>query len=440
MKLLFRILLPLSILGVSVWMAYYFISTKPEPQNFSPPPQVTSVEATRMKARNFQIYLESRGTVRPRTTTTLIPEVSGRIVKISPNFREGGFFEKNEVLLSIDPLDYQTAKTIAESSAAQAEVALREEEVRGQQAADNWKRLGKSGNPSDMVLRKPQLAEAKARLAAARAEVAKAERDLERTEIHAPFEGRILEHLVDVGQYVTPGTQLGRAFATDVMEVHLPLTGRQLAFIDLPDNFQSARNQGNVPGAEVLIKGGIGAASGEWAGRIVRADSAIDEASRQLFVVAEINDPYRRHQKPTMENSSSSLKIGMFVDALVKGKDLKNVFVLPRKAVRIGGDVILIGPDNRIRRKEITPIWSNRDEVVVSADEESVLKEGDVLCLTPIAYPTNGALVHPTIDGETLSTEFPGQKPEMRKGTPDGRRRPARPGAENPTTPPGKRS
>ncbi len=428
MKLLFRILLPLIIVAACTGGAYYFIKTKAKPQSHKPPPTITKVEATRLKPRNFQIFLETRGTVRPRTTTTLIPEVTGRVIDISPNFREGGFFKMDEVLLTIDPLDYVTAVTISKSSAAQAEAALREEEVRGLQAADNWKRLGKGGNPSEMVLRKPQLAEAKARLAAAQAEVKRAERNLERTEIRAPFEGRILEQRADVGQYVSPGTQLGRAFATDVMEVRLPLTSRQLEFVSLPEAIPGKINQADKSEPEALIKGGIGRNSSEWAGRIVRADSAIDEASRQLFVIAEVTDPYRLHQK-NKDGAASALKIGMFVDALVKGDELQNVFVLPRGTVRVGGDVILIDENNRIRRQQVIPIWSDRDQVVVAA-EEGGIKEGDVLCLTPLAYPTNGALVHPTIDGETPTMEFPGRKPGKKEesGKRGGPGKPDKPG------------
>ena len=414
MKLLIRILLPILILAGAAWGAWQFIQLKPEPHSFDVPPQVTKVEATRLKPQSFQVFLETRGTVRPRTTTDLIPEVSGRIVEISPHFREGGFFEKDEILLRIDRLNYETAKTIAESSAAQARAALREEEVRGQQALQNWKRLGKGGQPSEMVLRKPQLAEAKARLAAAEAEIVKAERDLERTEIRAPFAGRILEQNVDVGQYVSPGTVMGRAFATDVMEVRLPLTNQQLAFADLPESFRGEEENAQKKGPEVLVTSKVGRAESQWSGRVVRVDSALDESSRQLFVVAEVEDPYRRR---TGQNGSNgpALKIGMFVDATVKGVELENVFVLPRGAVRVGGEVILIGPDNRIRRQTVEPIWSERDNVVVEATEDGGLKPGDVLCLTPLAYPANGALVLPTIDGVAPTVEFPeGRGPGMR--------------------------
>ncbi len=334
--------------------------------------------------------------------SNLIPEVSGRIIEISPNFREGGFFEKDEVLVHLDPLNYETAVVISESNLAQSKTALREEEVRGEQAVQSWKRLGKAGDPSEMASRKPQLAEAQAKLRASEAEVLRAKRDLERTMVKAPFAGRIVEQSVDVGQFVSSNTQLGRAFSTDVMEVRFPLTNKQLSFVDLPEAYRGDNSDERQNAPEVLISGRIGRDAGQWAGKVVRVDSLIDEASRQLFVVAEVNDPYRRqNDRPVMP-----LKIGMFVDGLVKGELLENVFVLPREAVRVGGEVILINEANEIRRQKVVPIWSETDKVVIPA-EGAGLKSGEVICLTPLSYPANGAKVIPTIDGVTPAVEQP---------------------------------
>lgn len=331
----------------------------------------------------------------------MIPEVSGRVIEISPNFRDGGFFEKGEVLVKIDPLDYETALVLAKSTLAQAKTAIEEEKVRADQALENWRRLGKRGEPNDLAARKPQLAQAEANLQAAEAEVKQAERNLERTQVRAPFDGRIIEQNVDVGQFVSSSTQLGRAFATDVMEVRLPLTNRQLAFVELPEGFRDENEQ--KPGPEVLITGQIGRETGHWTGRVVRVDSSIDESSRQLFVVAEVEDPYRRKT----EDAAFPLKIGMFVDALVKGVELEDVFVLPRQAVRVGGEVITIKEDNSIFRKKVDPIWSEEENVVLSGTDGS-LQPGEVVCLTPLAFPANGAKVLPTIDGVLPELEIPG--------------------------------
>lgn len=395
MKLLFRILAPIAIVFGAFMLAKYFVDSRPEPRKFSAPPQITKVEGTRLKPENHQVFLETQGTVRPRTMSNLVPEVSGRIISISPNFREGGFFEADEVLVTLDPVNYETAIVVAESSVAQSTTALREEEVRGEQAIANWRRLGKSGEPGDLAARRPQLREAQARLKAAEAELIRAQRDLERTKIRAPFAGRIVEQNVDVGQFVSSNTQLGRAFSTDVMEVRLPLTNGQLQFVSLPEAYRDDASGEQKSGPEVLITGRMGREVSQWAGKIVRVDSLIDEASRQLFVVAEIADPYRKQES----GGSVPLKIGMFVDGLVKGDLLEDVFVLPRQAVRVGGEVIVIDENYEIRRQKVDPIWSENERVVIPA-EGGGLNPGDVVCLTPLAFPADGAKVLPTIDGE----------------------------------------
>ncbi len=416
MKTFFRFFLPLLVLGVAGSYYRHLLSTKPEPPQRQAPPVVTKVEATRLQPQSYQVKLASRGTVQPRTSTTLIPEISGTIVKRSPSFQEGGFFEKGDLLLKIDPLNYETAVVVAKASLAQAKTVFEEERARAVQAVENWKRLGKTGQPGDLVLRKPQLAEANARVAAAKADLVRAERDLERTEIRAPYAGRILTQEVDVGQYVSPGTTLGRCYAVDYVEIRLPLTNRQLAFIDLPDAWRHEDPDATPPaGPKVVLTGSIGAQDVEWKGEIVRVEGAIDERSRQLFVVAQVDDPYEKNV-----SGRPPLKIGLFVHATITANTLNNVFVLPRKAVRAGNEVILIDEHNRIHRQPVEPLWSDADSVVIPAKRGGGLEQGQLVCLTPLAFPANGALVSPTIDGvppKVTKSETPGHpgKPEGRE-------------------------
>lgn len=395
MKTFFRFFLPLLVLSITGSYYWHLVSTKPEPPQHKSPPVITMVEATRLKPQSYQVKLESRGTVQPRTQTTLIPEISGTIVEISPSFQEGGFFEKDDLLLKIDPLNYETAVVVAKAALAQAETVFEEEQARAVQAVENWKRLGKTGQPGDLVLRKPQLAEANARVAAAKADLIRAERDLKRTEIRAPYAGRILTQEVDVGQYVSPGTTLGRCYAVDYVEIRLPLTNRQLAFIDLPEAYRHEDPDSTPPSlSEVVLTGSIGAQDAEWTGKVVRVEGAIDERSRQLFVVAQVDDPYKK-----TAGNLPPLKIGLFVHASITANTLDDVFVLPRKAVRAGNEVILIDEKNRIRRQPIKPVWSDGTSVVIPANQEGGLEQGQLVCLTPLAFPANGALVSPTIDG-----------------------------------------
>jgi RND family efflux transporter MFP subunit len=395
MKTFFRFFLPLLVLGIAGSYYWHLVNTIPEPPQHKSPPVITKVEATRLKPQSYQVKLESRGTVQPRTQTTLIPEIAGTIVEISPSFQKGGFFEKGDLLLKIDPLNYETAVVIAKASLAQAETVFEEEKARAVQAVENWKRLGKTDQPGDLVLRKPQLAEANARVAAAKADLIRAERDLKRTEIRAPYAGRILTQEVDVGQYVSPGTTLGRCYAVDYVEIRLPLTNRQLAFIDLPEAYRHEDPDSKAPApSEVVLTGSIGAQVAEWTGKIVRVEGAIDERSRQLFVVAQVDDPYKK-----TASDLPPLKIGLFVHASITANTLDNVFVLPRKAVRAGNEVILIDKDNHIRRQKTEPLWADKDSLIIPANKKGGLETGQLVCLTPLAFPTEGATVSPTIDG-----------------------------------------
>lgn len=406
-----RILIPVLFLGGASLGTWWLVKTKPEPMQRPIPVAVTQVEATRLKPTDYPVAVETRGVVRPRTSTTLIPEVSGQVIEITPEFREGSFFEKGDLLLRIDPLNYETAIAIAESNVAQARTALAEEKIRSEQALENWKRLGKSGQPSDLVLRKPQLAEMEARLRASESELKKAERDLERTEVRAPYPGRVLTQSVDVGQYVSPGTELARIFAVDVAEIRLPLTSRQLDFVDLPVAYRGEKT--DEPGPAVLLRAEIGGDSETWKGQVVRVEGAIDERSRQLFVVAQVDDPYAHNA-----GDRPPLKIGLYADAVVEGKVLDDVFVLPRAAVRAGGEVIVIDSENKIVRQPVKTVWSDRENVVIPG-KDGGLNEGDIICLTPLAFPANGAPVSPIIDGVGPTTEL-GGRPE-KGGKPKGK-------------------
>lgn len=408
MRRFFQILLPVLIIVACASLMHKMINNKDEPKRFSPPTPQVRVEATRLQPQDYQVVLETRGTVRPRTQISMIPEIAGRVISISPSLRAGGFFEKGDVLLEIDPGDYEIAVIVAEGTVAQAVATLAEEEARAEQARDNWKRLGKTGEPTPLVLREPQLKQAQANLAASKAQVAQANRDLERTKIRGPFAGRITEKLVDVGQFISSGTPIAEAYAVDYVEIRLPLRNDDLSFVDLPESYRNDEASDNE-GPAVRFVGRLGGIVSDWSGRVVRVEGAIDEQSRQLFVVAQVDDPYR---KP--EDGGLPMKIGLFVDAYVDGKILKDVFVLPRAAVRPSGDLLLIDDNNQLSRQRVEPIFSDEDHIIVANDPEGVrggLKAGQVVCLTPLAYPADGASVLPIIDGVAPTTEAP-QSPQ----------------------------
>ncbi len=232
-----RILLPFVIFVVLIAVGMLVLRNPPEANRGGGPkgPQ-TVVEVITVQPRDYPITVASYGTVQPRTRSVLVAQVAGQIVDVAENFRAGGFFSKGDVLLNIDPRDYEAAVSIAEATLMDALQAEAQEQARAEQAQIDWQRIGEPGEvPSDLVLRKPQLKAAEARVVSARSSLTRAKLDLERTSIRAPYSGRVLRQSVDLGQVVTGGAQLGEVYATDYAEVRLPLRTADLAFVALPE-------------------------------------------------------------------------------------------------------------------------------------------------------------------------------------------------------------
>lgn len=383
-----KILLPLVVLGGSVAAAVALIVTGPQAERRPPPPVIPLVEVQTVEATTYQIEVESRGTVSPRTQSTLVPEVSGLIVEVAPSFRNGGFFERGDPLLFIDSRDYENAVTVARAELAQARLSLIEEEAEADQALRDWQRLSERGEEAPaLVAREPQLASARAAVAAAGARLRQAEIDLERTRIRAPYAGRVLEKSADVGQYVTSGTVLATIYAVDYVEIRLPLTDEQQSVLRLPEDYRDDEDHA-ANGLPVTLYAQIGRQLHEWTGRVVRTEGAIDTRSRQLFVVAQVDDPYARQE------GRPPLKVGQFVEARIPGRHLEGVFVLPRGATTGEDEVFVVTTDKRLQRRPVDVIWRDADHVVIAGG----LEAGERISLTPLPFAADGVRVR--VQGE----------------------------------------
>ena len=393
MRKFFRFLLPVVVLAVCVAVGIALIRTAPKAERRPSQRAVPSVEVVQANPSNYAVVVGSQGTVAPRTESTLIPEVSGQVIAASANFQTGGFFEAGEILLEIDPRDYQNAVVVAEADLAQANANLDEEKARVAQALRDWEVLKLAEEPNDLALRKPQLNSAQAAVAAAEARLAQANINLERTRIRAPYAGLVLEKQVDVGQYVSPGNVLAKVYAIDLVEIRLPLSDNHLVFLDLPESYRDDSapiDDETLP--NVTLFAVVGRKTHEWQGRIVRTEGSIDTQSRQIFVVAQVDDPYaRRHGTP--------LKVGQFVEAHIQGRVLEDVFVLPRGVLRSNGEVLVVGNDNLIERRQVDVMWSDNDEIVIGDG----LAEGERVSLTALPYAISGTEVQ--IRGDEPTSE-----------------------------------
>jgi RND family efflux transporter MFP subunit len=401
---LIRFLLPVLVLGGCGYAGWWLLNSKPEPEVMQIPAPLVRVEGMTLKKAVYPVVARSQGAVQPQMRTVLTTEVGGKVVEMSPHFRPGSFFTEGELLVRVDPVNYETALVEAKAGLATAEAMLVDEKAKAEQAVEGWKALGRTGQPGPMLTRAHQVAKAQADVEAAKAQIRRAERDLERTELLAPYDGQVLRQAVDLGQVVNAGTDLGEIFGIDAVEVRLPVPEREMTYLKMPE-WHRGQERG-VEGAEVRLLAQAGGKGSLWVGRLVRVEGAVDEATRQTIAVARVDDPFGKRA-----DGQAPLKIGQFVEAEIVGTTLQDVLILPRTAVRAGNEIILITRENKLRRMTVTPLAGDLRHIVVSAATEKGPHDGDVLCVTPIPFPADGARVLPTIDGQT---ERPGMAVEMK--------------------------
>ena len=387
-----RFLLPGTLLTACAYGGWWIYANRPQPQVMEIPPSLVRVEGQTLRMTSYPVIAYSQGEIQPQRRTQLTAEVSGKLISLSPNFRPGAHFEENEVLLRIDPRDYEIAVTMAKATVAQRQADLIDEQARAEQAIEGWRALGKKEDPGPMVSRAHQIARAQAELEAARAQLTRAELDLQRTEIRAPYSGQTLSQNADLGQVISSGGSLGEIYATDALEVRLPLPERELRYLRLSQHLPGQTTGTSQPVPVRLHP--TDSSDGIWEGHLTRVEGAVDSNTRQIIGVAHIPTPTTAQSNPEL-----SLKIGQFVTAELEGGTLEQVFVIPRSAVRAGNEIILITEKNTLQRKAVTPLAGDAKHLVISATTESGPREGDVLCTTPIPFPINGARVLPTIDG-----------------------------------------
>ncbi len=377
MRLLKRFL-PLVILVVAVVLTWVLIISRPEPprQDAAVTSPLVQVEPARLVAAQFLI--RTQGTVQPRTETVLVAEVSGVITQVGEAFNAGGFFRAGEVLLRIDSRDYDAALRRAEAAVANRQALLAQEQARAEQALRDWENLRRPGTPSDLVLRKPYVAEAQANLRSAQADLQRARVDMDRTVIRAPYDGLLREKRVDVGQYVSTGSALALAWATDAGEIRLPLTEHDASFVQLPA-------YGDEAGLAITLGARAAGQARSWPARIVRSESVIDERSRVLYAVARIDDPYNL----VAGHDGGPLSFGTFVHADLPASIGAAAVTVPRLAIRAGNQVMVVDEQDRLRLRPITIVRADTDHAYI----DTGVHAGERVVVSSLDAPVDGMVV-----------------------------------------------
>jgi RND family efflux transporter MFP subunit len=386
-----RLILPLILLGTG-WFAFnHWMQPEVREKRQRGLPQLPKTRVIELTVVDFEPQIETSGVIRAHNQITLTSQVSGRIVATHPQFEDGAYFEEGTVLVELDKADFKTAVASAKSQQAQALAILAQEQTRAKQARLDWEDLGYEEEPSELVLRVPQLREAEARVEAAAAQLEQAERGLERCQIRAPFDGRMRQRMVGVSQTISSGTSLASIFAVDYAEVRLPIEARHMRFLELPEEASDSP-------VKIILRDALDESNKiEREAWIVRTEGALNEQSLDLFAIARIDDPFGR------ESGKAPLRIGQPVSAKVPGRPFEKVVVIPRKAVRQLSRITVVDRDsNTITKRMVTPLWENDTDLIVS--DESLI-DGTLLATAFLVYTPDGTPVEilpdPSPEGET---------------------------------------
>ncbi len=387
-----RVITPFLIVAAAGAVTAILVLSRPAPEIKAPEERVTLVEVETARSQDMVFTVDSQGTVEPRTQTTLVAEVSGRVLSVSDKFVVGGFFREGELLLSLDSADYEVSVQQARANLLTAQAQLTQEQAQAEQAAREWDFSGRPRSDAPpLALRTPFLAEAEARVLFAQADLARAQRQLERTKIRAPYDGLMREKMVDIGQYVGTGTQLARTFAVDFAEIRLPLADRDIAFLNLPQPGALVRASEDKPagtkshGSPVLLSAVVGGKLAQWQARLVRTDGVIDSSSRVYYAIAQVNDPYNLRAN----SNESLLSIGSFVNATLQGVSAQGVFALPHSAVRNSNQVMIMDQEQRLRTRTVNVLRTDKDFVYI----DEGIGNGEQVIISPVPVPIEGMRV-----------------------------------------------
>ncbi|MDP5052819.1 MAG: efflux RND transporter periplasmic adaptor subunit, partial [Congregibacter sp.] len=352
----------------------------PEPQTDEAPPRPVTVYTHLAESSDAVLQVQTQGEVRARTMIDLTAQVSGRVISVSPEYVEGGRFDPDTVLMEIDDGDYRLALRQAEAGVAAAELSVEQALADADVAR---KQLRDVPNASPLSLKKPQIAEAKAQREAALAALELAKLNLERTHVRLPFEGRVARTNVHIGEVISVGTALARVFSTDRVQVRLTLNNRQLAALGLPIGYSA--EPGAAPGVD--FSADVAGKIHHWSGQLVRIDAAVEPTTRLIYATAEVEDPYGLGRS----EQGMPLAVGLFVEAEVTGRRLRDTIRIPSKGLRPGNQLYVVDSSGLLDIRIATVAHTTSEHAIISEG----LRPGERLVVSALRNP---------ISGMTLST------------------------------------
>ena len=389
-----QIIIPIAILALGIIAFVGFSSMKKPPEEKADLDNTPIVAIEHISVLPMTLEVSSYGVVKPKYETKIVAQVSGEIVELSDAFVRGGKVKKGQLLARIDPNDYQAALIDAQANMASARAALEKEVAQGKVAQQEWQQITDT-SPTELSLRKPQLAQELARVKSAQAAILRAERNLLRTEIKAPYDAMIDSRVIGLGSFVGVGSEIGMLLGTAIAEVRLPVADNQLQFL-IHQGLQ----------ADVNLKGSYAGEAMQWTAKIVRNEGVVDSKSRMSYLVAEIEDPYCLNNQNSNGHAGLPLRFGAYVEAKIRGIEVANASVVPRFLV-VNNRVAIVDDNSKLHYAEIEVIRQQGGNMIVSKG----LIDGDKLIVSALDYPVEGMkLLLPSDDPVMQDSEEKNQK------------------------------
>ena len=384
---LFHVAIVVVVIAVGAIGMRALTASKPQIKKREAQAPVPMVRTTEIQTGPQTVHIRGEGTVRPLREISLVPQVGGKVLYISPALVNGGQFSKGDVLVRIDPVDYELAVTWAGANVKDAESLLELAKEEAEAAQEEWSLLHADGSEADrkpppLVAKEPQLAAAQAKLEAGRADLDKALLSLERTELKAPFDGRVSQENVDVGQYVSPGQTMATLYSTEAAEIILPLEDESVFWFSIP-GFTTGKSRGS----RAMVRARVAGQERTWSGEVVRTEGKLDERTRMINVVVRVEKPYSKRPP---------LAVGLFVTTDIEGRTLPNAAVIPRSALHEDDIVWVVDNDNRLHLREVDVARVQGDEAIVQAG----LEDGERVVITQLKAVTDGMAVRTAAERE----------------------------------------
>ncbi len=380
LRVVLQIVFVILFLAGGAFVARKFIEARRMPPKIERKIPAPLVFVKQVNRQAMPVVVRGYGTVEPRTVVGLVPEVGGKVISVHEELVSGGFVNAEETLIQIDPRDYELAVQQAEANIERAKVQLEIEEAEADVARKEWQAMRPGAEPeSPLVFREAQIKQARAELAAAEANLSKAELDLTRTRIILPYDGRVVSETVDMGQFVAVGQSLATIYATDVVEIAVPLEDKELVWFEAPLTEDGLRKGS---GAEVEVTAAFAGGDYHWQGRIVRCEGQIDRRSRMVHVIVEVKNPFK------VKEGQPPLTPGMFVNVAIEGKTLDDIYVVPRHAVHNKNEVWRVNGE-QLEIVEVEIERDDKDAAYISAG----LDDGDLIVTSPMDVVTDGMKV-----------------------------------------------